>query len=118
MSRWQTRSGRLGALRGIAAVLMVFVYLLAGFAHNLSHLDITKPSGVAVISVALDKAGDAGETEVLTGHHCHGCFSAAMPAITQAPQQSELPFSRWLPSLAQLNGRAPGTDTPPPKYLT
>ncbi len=118
MSRWQIRIGRLGALRGIAAVLMVFVYLLAGFAHNPSHLDIAKPSGVAVISVALDKAGDADEKEVLTGHHCHCCFAAAIPGITQAPQQSELSFSSWLPSLAQLNGRAPGTDTPPPKYLT
>lgn len=117
MSRWQTRSGRLGALRGIAVVLMVFVYLLAGFAHNLSHLDIAKPSGVAVISLALDKAGDADEKQVLTEHHCHGCFAAAIPAIAQA-QQSEMSFSSWLPSLAQLNGRAPATDTPPPKYLT
>lgn len=117
MALWQSRTGRLRTPRGIAAVLIVVAYLFAGFSHGLCDLDVANPGGAAVVSVPLDEGGDAADKGALAGHHCHGCFSVAMPAMAQAPQQDDLPVSKWRPPLPQLTGQAPGTDTPPPKYL-
>jgi hypothetical protein len=114
MALWRSRNGRLGTPRGIAAMLMIVAYLFGGFAHSLSHVHIAKPA--AVVSVALDDAGNADEKHALAGHHCHGCFAVAVPAVAQAPQQSDLPISKWRSPPTQLTGQRPGTDTPPPKY--
>jgi hypothetical protein len=103
--------------RGFAAVMLVVAYLFAGFAHSFCGLDVSNPAGATVVSVALDDGGDVVHKGARADHHCHGCFSVAMPSKAEAARLNDLPISKWYTPPVQLTGRAPGLDTPPPKYL-
>ena len=105
--------------RGLLAVLVAVMYLVAGLLHGVHDIDVTSPSGGSEIAAMLDDGGAVGhgDHKALGGHHCHGCFSiaAAQPLpITTAAEIVAAPVPQRAPALI---GIAPDTDSPPPKHL-
>lgn len=105
--------------RGLVAVVVATMYLLAGALHGAHDIDVTSPSGGSEIASILDD-GLAGHSDhkALAGHHCHGCFSVAVVQPAQPDAVAELSAEPPLPHQAALAGIAPDTDSPPPKHLT
>lgn len=120
LNRIASRSGlsRPRTLRGIAAVFLMLAYLFAGALHGLCDLDVTNPSGEAIIAMSTAADMDAAGKGIAAEHHCHGCFSVSIPAPMQAsatvePRVAALPQPR-----SHDSDLVPGIDTPPPKPLT
>jgi len=78
------------ALRRIAALCVLLAYLLAGALHGACDLDVAHPSaGQPEIASLLDHA-DHSDPRGIAGHHCHGCFSVAVPQLQLATSPAEI----------------------------
>jgi hypothetical protein len=96
----------------------MMVYLLAGALHGLCDLDVTNPSGTAVIAMAAANDTDGAGKGTATEHHCHGCFLVSMPAPVLASATIE-PGAAVIPQqLSRGSDLVLGMDTPPPKLRT
>ena len=96
--------------RGLLAVLIAAVYLLAGALHGLHDIDVTTPAGGPEIA-------DAQHSCARGGPHCHGCFSVTL-AQPAPPAGSIALVSASRPQRApRLAGIVPDTDSPPPKHI-
>jgi len=102
--------------RGLVAVLVAIIYLLAGVLHGAHDIDVTSPAGGPEIASLLDNGFDGhGDHKALAGHHCHGCFSVAVVQPLQSGATADVmgaPVQQRVPALI---GIAPDTDSPPPK---
>lgn len=108
---------RLSTLRGLGATCLIMVYLLASAVHGVCDLDVTNPSGKSSIASLVGQKSGHSEQTGLTEHHCHGCFSVAVPQPPLSVAFFEL-FA--MPNWSLLPGRAgltPDADFPPPKHL-
>src|SRR3954453_5850048 len=103
--------------RGLLAVLIAVVYLLAGALHGLHDIDVTTPGGGSEISAVLDGSADHTVHKAIGGHHCHGCFSVTV--VQPAPPAASIGHvSASRPQRAlRLAGIVPDTDSPPPKQI-
>jgi hypothetical protein len=108
----------LRSLRGIASVLLMVTYLLAGALHGLSDLDVANPSGNGVVTMAAAKDVDASGKVIAAEHHCHGCFSVSLPTPVLSAAAVELKAATPAQPRSVGSGLVPGIDTPPPKFLT
>ena len=86
--------------RGLLAVLIAAVYLLAGALHGLHDIDVTTPTGGSEIAAVLDSSGHT-DHKALGGHHCHGCFS-----VTVAQPMSRPPILRSRSDRRRFSSRA------------
>jgi len=104
-------------LRRFAALCMMLAYLLAGVSHGICDLDVAHaPSGRAEIASMLDQAGHS-DPQGLADHHCHGCFSVALPQPQLvAAFVAHLAAPNW-PRPTGDAGLVFETDSPPPKHL-
>lgn len=105
--------------RGLAAVFVAIMYLLAGALHGAHDIDVTSPSGGPEIASVLDDGhAGHGDHKSLAGHHCHGCFSVTVAQPEQSDAAAELLAAPVPSPQPVLAGVAPDTDSPPPKHLT
>jgi len=106
---------RLRTLRGAVAVCLMLAYVLAGVLHGVCDLDVTNPAGKSEIASVLNgKAGHPEQKGGVSEHHCHGCFSVAVPQPPAAEANVEFAWSpAWPPSIERA-GRVPDTEAPPP----
>ena len=118
LNRRPLRLSRPRNWRGLMAVLVAVMYLLSGALHDAHDIDVTSPSGGSEVASVLDGAAGDSDHMALSGHHCHGCFSAAVVQPMQSAGSTDIvaaPLPRPQPALV---GIAPDTDSPPPKRLT
>lgn len=115
----QSGTSRLRTSRGVAALCVLLVYLLAGALHGFCHLDVTTPTpGATVISMPVTAdSHDSGKT-LAADHHCHGCFSVAVPAPVMLAARAEPVVSEPSQPQSHVASLARSIDTPPPKQLT
>jgi hypothetical protein len=118
-TRRPTRFRTLRNWRGVVAVLVATMYLLAGVLHGAHDIDVTSPSGGSEMALMLDN-GSSGHSDhkAIGGHHCHGCFSVAVAQPVLASAGTDLVAATPVPHHPVLSGIAPDTDSPPPKHLT
>ena len=114
----QSGTSRLRTSRGIAALCVLLVYLLAGALHDFCHLDVTTPTGGTVVSMPVAGGSHHSGKAVAADHHCHGCFSVAVPAPMMLAARAEPVVSRPFQPQPHILSLAPSIDTPPPKTLT
>ena len=118
LNRRPLRLSRPRNWRGLVAVLVAVMYLLSGALHGAHDIDVTSPSGGPEIALILhDGAAGDSDHKALGGHHCHGCFSAAVVQPMQSAGSTDIvaaPIPQRHPALV---GIAPDTDSPPPKHL-
>ena len=106
-------------LRRVVAVCLMFAYVLAGALHGVCDLDVTNPEGKAEItSVLSGKTGHQEHKAGVSEHHCHGCFSVAVPQPPASVAKVELALSPAWPLSDEGAGRMPDIESPPPKHLT
>ena len=92
------------------------MYLVSGAVHGAHDIDVTSPSGGSEIASLLDNSFDGqGDHKAIGGHHCHGCFSAAVVQPLQSATATDIVAARVAQRAAALVGIAPDTDSPPPK---
>ncbi|CCD97481.1 conserved hypothetical protein [Bradyrhizobium sp. STM 3809] len=116
-SRQRYLTRRPGLLRRIAALCLLLSYLLAGALHGACDLDVAHaPSGKPEIAALLDKAGHA-DPRGIADHHCHGCFSVAVPQLQLAVLPSDIVAATDWPIVAMGAGIPSDSDSPPPKHL-
>jgi hypothetical protein len=109
--------GPLRASRKVMAMLVLATYVFAGALHGICELDVTNPSGTA-ISFLADNGVDHPDRGVVADHHCHGCFSVAIPAPIVIAAVGEMSV-RTVPHHETVRHSMPyGIDPPPPKFLT
>ncbi|MCG2628559.1 hypothetical protein L6654_18140 [Bradyrhizobium sp. WYCCWR 13023] len=102
--------------RGLVAIVVATVYLLAGVLHGAHDIDVTSPSGGSEIASLLDSGFDGhGDHKALAGHHCHGCFSVAVVQPLQSGAATDLMAAPVQQRVPALIGIAPDTVSPPPK---
>jgi hypothetical protein len=111
-------TSRLRTPRGIAAVLLMVTYLLAGALHGLCDLDVAAPSGKGVITMAAAKDVDTSGKGIAAEHHCHGCFSVSMSTPLLASATIEPKAAAIRQPLSRNSDLVPAIDTPPPKLLS
>lgn len=105
------------ALRRAMAMLVVGMYLVAGLLHGVCDLDVTNPSSNVLISMDGKSTGHSEKGSV-ADHHCHGCFSVAVP-FPAAAAVAVMPAVEVAPVVEIVRrGLPPGIDPPPPKFLT
>lgn len=106
-----------GYRRGLLMVL-AFVYLFVGVAHNMSCFDQAVASSFAIETVA-DASQDGGlKSGLALCDHCPTCVSAVMPAPVAAAAPCGLPASSNTSVSSLLEADHAWLDTPPPKALT
>ena len=112
------RKNRLRTLRGFTAACVMIAYVLAGALHGVCDLDVTNPAGGSEIASVL--GGNAGHSEQkgVAEHHCHGCFSVAVPQPVLSVTNFELSSAPNWPLATDRVGLTPDTESPPPKHLT
>jgi len=105
-------------LRRIAALCVMLAYLLAGALHGACDLDVAHASaGKPEIASLLDKA-DHSDPRGIADHHCHGCFSVAMPQLQLAMIPADIvAATTWTIPLLRT-GVLSESESPPPKHLT
>jgi len=110
-------TSRPGALRRVAALCVMLAYLLAGALHGACDLDVAHaPAGKPEIASLLDQA-DHSDQRGIAGHHCHGCFSVAVPQLQLAVIPAEIVAATdWAIPVLRA-GILPDSDSPPPKHL-
>jgi hypothetical protein len=115
----QYGTSRLRTSRGIAAICVLLAYLLAGALHGILHHEIAVPTSDAMtmMSAATSDSHHADHTPA-GDHHCHGCFSVAVPAPVLLATHAAPVTSHPLLAQAGIAGLTPSIDTPPPKHLT
>ncbi len=105
-------------LRRIAALCLMIAYLLAGTLHGACDLDVAHASaGKPEIASLLDKAGHSDQRGI-ADHHCHGCFSVAVPQLQLAAVPAEIVAATDWPIPAISAGILSESDSPPPRHLT
>jgi hypothetical protein len=110
-------ASRPGLWRRIAALCLMLAYLLAGALHGACDLDVAHASsGKPEIAMLLDKAGHADQRGI-ADHHCHGCFSVAVPQLQLAMLLSDIVAATDWPAPAPGVGILSDSDSPPPKHL-
>lgn len=105
-------------LRRIAALCVMLAYLLAGALHGACDLDVAHPTtGKPEIASLLD-TGHHSDERGMTDHHCHGCFSIAVPQLQIAAVPADIvAATNWaIPVLR--TGVLSESESPPPKHLT
>lgn len=105
------------SVRGLIAVCMVVAYVLAGLLHGVCDLDVANPGGGAQIATALGGTSAPSDAVAPVEHHCHGCFSVAvpLPAVVVAASGPAGPVTPHRPM--PIAGVIPDPDSPPPKRL-
>ncbi len=105
--------------RGLLAVFVAVMYLLAGVVHGAHDIDVTSPAGGPEIASVLDH-GPAGDSDhkAIGGHHCHGCFSVAVAQPLQSEAAADVVTAQVSQPAPALVGIALDMDSPPPKSLT
>ncbi|MGJ4950912.1 hypothetical protein [Bradyrhizobium sp. HKCCYLS20291] len=104
-------------LRRIVVLLMMGAYLLAGALHGSCDLDVAHaPAGKPEIAALLDKAGHS-DPRAISDHHCHGCFSVAVPQLQLAIVPADIVAATDWPVPALRAGVLSESDSPPPKHL-
>ena len=104
-------------VRRSLALFVLTMYLVGGVLHGLCDLDVTNVSGVVAVSSG-DKGDGQSERGVVADHHCHGCFSLAVPAPVIGATEV-VPAVKIVTFFDTDNGGlTPGLDPPPPKLLT
>ena len=99
------------------AMFVVGMYLVAGVLHGVCDLDVTNPGSNMVISMHGNSTGHS-EKGSLADHHCHGCFSVAVP-VPAVAAVAIMAAVEVVPLVEDARrGLAPGIDPPPPKHLT
>lgn len=116
----QYGTSRLCTSRGIAAICVLLAYLLAGALHGILHHEIAVPTSGATTMVMSAATPDSHHADHAPAgdHHCHGCFSVAMPAPAVLATRAEPMVSRPSQPRTGVASLAPNIDTPPPKHLT
>jgi hypothetical protein len=105
--------------RGLLAVLVAVAYLFASVAHGLCDIDVTSPAGGSEIASILDDGSTGhGDHKGIAGHHCHGCFSAAITQQVHAAIAADDITASVQQRQPTLVGIAPDTDSRPPKHST
>ena len=106
--------------RGLVAVFVAVMYLLAGALHGAHDIDVTSPSGGSEIASILEDGAAAGHDDhkALGGHHCHGCFSVAVAQPLRAGGAADIVAAPTPQREPALIGIALDTDSRPPKHLT
>ncbi|MGC2774607.1 MAG: hypothetical protein WA418_03115, partial [Bradyrhizobium sp.] len=81
-------------------------------------LDVAHASaGKSEIASLLDKAGHSDQRGI-ADHHCHGCFSVAVPQLQLAPAPSDIVVAtNWAGPVLRA-GILSESEFPPPKHLT
>ena len=109
----------LRSLRRIVAACLMLAYVLTGALHGICDLDVTNPAGKSEISSLLDgKTGHPEQKGAVSVHHCHGCFSVAVPQPPAAEASVEFAWPAAWPPSNERAGRMLDTELPPPKHLT
>jgi hypothetical protein len=80
-------------------------------------LDVANPSGKSEVASLLGNKAGHSEHKGMVEHHCHGCFSVALPqpVLPVAILESSTAPNWFL--LAAVLGADPDTEGPPPKQL-
>ncbi len=110
------RHGPLRFSRRALVMVVLASYIFAGAMPGLFERDVTNMGGATIVSLA-DQDPSQSDKGIVTDHHCHGCFSAALPAPLVMATVVEL-FTR--PAVAhdiECRSLLRGIDTPPPKFL-
>ncbi|WP_284418389.1 MULTISPECIES: hypothetical protein [unclassified Bradyrhizobium] len=95
----------------------MIAYLFAGALHGACDLDVAHPStGKTEIASLLDKA-DHSDQRSLVDHHCHGCFSVAVPQLQLAAVPADRVAAIGWPIPVLRAGVLPESDSPPPRHL-
>jgi hypothetical protein len=114
----QSGTSRFRISRGIAVVCVMLAYLLTGALH-VCHLDVAAPaSNTTIVSMPVSPDSQPSDHALAADHHCHGCFSIAVPAPAVLAIRAEPAKSRPSPLRTHVAGLTPNIDTPPPKHLT
>lgn len=105
-------------IRRSMLVLLAFVYLFVGIAHNISCLDQAVASSITVQNVA-DASDEGGsKADVMLCDHCPTCVPALIPALAVVAVPTANTSGPVVTS-ADVSMAAPlWLDTPPPKNLT
>ena len=99
-------------------MFLMVAYLLAGTLHSLYDIDVTNPAGSSIIvATQMNKDVDPTNKGLALEHHCHGCFSVAVPTPVILATPLELTSKLILARLTHDSGLAPGLDPPPPRHL-
>ncbi|MDR3469264.1 MAG: hypothetical protein P4M07_25325 [Xanthobacteraceae bacterium] len=116
--RHRVGTDRLRSVRGLIAVCMVIAWVLAGTLHGVCDLDVTNPAGTSEIASALGGTPAPSDGVGLIEHHCHGCFSIALPLplAVAAVSGPSGPIAPYRPMLT--TGVIPDPESPPPKRPT
>ncbi|MCB1413574.1 MAG: hypothetical protein KDJ76_10640 [Xanthobacteraceae bacterium] len=113
-----TDIGRLRSARGIAAVLVMLLFLCSGAVHACLDIDVANPSGTVTVAASSDADHDSTHPHGLGAeHHCHGCFSVSVPALLGTAAAAAPAFRVASQPRQRMAGRSPGIDTPPPKQI-
>ncbi len=102
--------------RRFFAAFVLTMYLLAGALHGLCDLDVTNNSGTSIVASIKNDIGQS-EKGVIAEHHCHGCFSVAIPAPITTSLVASPTHEVSVASSILLRGLPLGLDPPPPKFF-
>lgn len=102
--------------RRFFAAFVLMMYLLAGALHELYDLDVANNSGTSIVASIKDDIGQS-EKGVVAEHHCHGCFSVAVPAPITTSFVLSPTHKVSVASSILLRGLPLGLDPPPPKFF-
>ncbi|MGJ4915483.1 hypothetical protein [Bradyrhizobium sp. SZCCHNR3003] len=114
----QDDTSRPRMLRRIVAACLMLAYVLAGALHGACDIDVAHPfAGKPEIASLLDRAGHTDQRGV-ADHHCHGCFSVAVPQPQFAAVPAEVVAATgWAVPLLSA-GILPESESPPPRHLS
>jgi hypothetical protein len=114
-----TGTSRLRSARGIAAVVVMLLFLCSGAVHACFDIDVAHPAGTLSVAALSNSGHDSSHEHGLgADHHCHGCFSVAVPAPVHVAAAVAPIWRVVVQPHVHMTGQSPGTDTPPPKRLT
>lgn len=113
---------RAGSFRRGLLMVLAFVYLFVGIAHNATCFDQAVASSVAIETAAdpsIDPSHDGGtKSDIVLCDHCPTCVPAVLPAhlITAVP--CGVPAAGDMSVASLVPADHAWLDTPPPKNLT
>lgn len=111
---------RAGNFYRTAMMLLAFVYLFVGVAHNVWCLDEAVASTLAV---AMEKSPDRSDDSLPKAgislcDHCPTCVPALMPEPASVAVRSALAAEPVVMTTEWIVAAHPRLETPPPKFLT
>lgn len=110
-----SRTPRPRTWRGIVAIVVMAMYVLAGALHGFCEVDVTNSAGQDVIAMSTSENTDGPGKAAGGEHHCHGCFSVSVPTPLHASAMIESKVAGLTQPTADGSGLVPAIDTPPPK---